>query len=169
MRPSSFFIDSLWHCPQGCLWRLSTRWTLSSSCSPGCWWHNKHYLRVSLSTVCYTRKPHARYGEVYRDPQSVSWPKVWLCSQCTLMLYEIAFVVDLVAWPQTHELMSIVVLNVGKQRNSCSRCFSYYFTCTNTTISVITITNSINILNSTVKASTRIYIVSCCYRVYLLL
>ena len=58
---------------------------------------------------------------------------------------------------------------LDKQCNSCSRCLSYNFTYTNTTISVITTTNSINILNSTVKASTRIYIVSCCYRVYLLL
>ena len=58
---------------------------------------------------------------------------------------------------------------LDKQCNSCSHCLSYNFTYTNTTISVITTTNSINILNSTVKASTRIYIVSCCYRVYLLL
>ena len=47
---------------------------------------------------------------------------------------------------------------LDKQCNSCSRCSSYNFTCTNTNISVITATNSINSLNSTISRHRHGYI-----------
>ena len=47
---------------------------------------------------------------------------------------------------------------LDKQCNSCSRWSSYNFTCTNTNISVITATNSINSLNSTISRHRHGYI-----------